>query len=253
MELEREADQSRVWIDSDRYQDLDWGYAITAHRGQGLTADATLISGDPSAWAQLLYTLATRQREEIRFYGVDRLQEVAPRAEVAHPAAATPGAEPTWSQGMRRAFQRWEPATTSLDFQRGDDPEVAGAPGVMQPAAAPCDGRIRGARSSRSRKHAQRSRTSRRRERPRAAPGRHRADPFVPRGPASKTSLEVQISRGGAEAPAGASTRRARRRTSRPRRQPALPRAARNSRGASVASPPAIRPNAWARHRRARW
>lgn len=78
MQLEREADQSRVWVDSPRCQDLDWGYAITAHRGQGLTADAALISGDPSAWAQLLYTLATRQREEIRFYGVDEPQMSGP-------------------------------------------------------------------------------------------------------------------------------------------------------------------------------
>jgi hypothetical protein len=125
MGLEREADQSRVWIDSERYQDLDWGYANTAHRGQGLTADATLISGDPTAWAQLLYTLATRQREEIRFYGVDELQAAPERTEVAHLAAQDPDApERTWSQGMRQAFQRWEPATTSLDFERGDDPEV---------------------------------------------------------------------------------------------------------------------------------
>ena len=127
MQLEREADQSRVWIDTERYQDLDWGYAITAHRGQGLTADATLISGDPSAWAQLLYTLATRQREEIRFYGVEQVTSQQPAQRVAHPAANDPVvAEPTWSQGMQQAFQRWEPATTSLDFQRGDDPEVAG-------------------------------------------------------------------------------------------------------------------------------
>jgi hypothetical protein len=126
MQLEHEADQTRVWVDSDRYQDLDWGYAITAHRGQGLTADATLISGDPSAWAQLLYTLATRQREEILFYGVEQPQEVGPRAEVAHPAAHDPAVpRPTWSQGMQHAFQRWEPATTSLDFQCGDGPEVS--------------------------------------------------------------------------------------------------------------------------------
>lgn len=89
MQLEREADQSRVWVDRHRCQDLDcgyaitcqdldWGYAITAHRGHGLTADAALISGDPSAWAQLLYTLATRQREQIRFYGVDEPQMSVP-------------------------------------------------------------------------------------------------------------------------------------------------------------------------------
>jgi ATP-dependent exoDNAse (exonuclease V) alpha subunit len=125
MQLERESDQSRDWVDSDRYRDLDWGYAITAHRGQGLTADAALISGDPSAWAQLLYTLATRQREEIRFYGVEQPEEPGPRAEVAHPAAHDPVVpEPSWSQGMERAFQRWKPATTSLDFQRGDDLEI---------------------------------------------------------------------------------------------------------------------------------
>lgn len=28
---------------------------------------------------------------------------------------------------MRQAFQRWETATTSLDFEQGDDPEVAGS------------------------------------------------------------------------------------------------------------------------------
>lgn len=142
IQLEREADHSRVWIDSDRYQDLDWGYAITAHRGQGLTADATLISGDPSAWAQLLYTLATRQREEIRFYGVNELREGLQRAEVAHPGAQDSGLlEPTWSQGMQQAFQRWEPATTSLDFQRGDDPEVIQGPrGDAASIAPPVEG-----------------------------------------------------------------------------------------------------------------
>lgn len=36
MQLEREADQSRVWIDSDRYRDLDWGYAITAPPRSGV-------------------------------------------------------------------------------------------------------------------------------------------------------------------------------------------------------------------------
>lgn len=106
MQLEREADQTRVWIDRGRYEALDWGYAITAHRGQGLTADAALISGDTSAWAQLLYTLATRQRGEIRFYAVEQTEEAGPRrgrtsccTRLLVPAA-------TWSQGMQHAFQR---------------------------------------------------------------------------------------------------------------------------------------------------
>lgn len=63
------------------------------------------------------------------------------RADVAHPGAQDSRVpQPTWSQGMQQAFQRWEPATTSLDFQRGDDPEVSrGARGDAASIGAPVE------------------------------------------------------------------------------------------------------------------
>ena len=48
--------------------DLDYGYAITAHRAQGATVDRTFVLGSEDLYREWGYTALSRHREEARFY-----------------------------------------------------------------------------------------------------------------------------------------------------------------------------------------
>ena len=77
----RSVDGGRIQLEDGRtlpanYHEFDHGYAITAHRGQGKTVDAVVLSGDGMKQEQF-YVAASRGREGITVItsDVDRLRE----------------------------------------------------------------------------------------------------------------------------------------------------------------------------------
>jgi hypothetical protein len=55
------------------YRSFDHGYAVTAHRSQGQTVDAVIVSGDRMS-KELFYVAATRGRESLTVITSDREQ-----------------------------------------------------------------------------------------------------------------------------------------------------------------------------------
>jgi ATP-dependent exoDNAse (exonuclease V) alpha subunit len=55
------------------YREFDYGYAVTAHRSQGKTVDAVIVSAD-SMRQELFYVGASRGRNEIAIVTSDRDQ-----------------------------------------------------------------------------------------------------------------------------------------------------------------------------------
>lgn len=77
----RSVDGGRIQLEDGRtlpanYHEFDHGYAITAHRSQGKTVDAVVLSGDGMKQEQF-YVAASRGRNEISIItsDVDRLRE----------------------------------------------------------------------------------------------------------------------------------------------------------------------------------
>jgi ATP-dependent exoDNAse (exonuclease V) alpha subunit len=77
----RGVDGGRIQLDDGRtlpanYREFDYGYAITAHRSQGKTVDAVVLSGDMMK-QELFYVAASRGRDGITVVtsNVDQLRE----------------------------------------------------------------------------------------------------------------------------------------------------------------------------------
>jgi hypothetical protein len=77
----RDVDGGRIHLEDGRtlpanYHEFDHGYAITAHRSQGKTVDAVILSADAMK-QELFYVAASRGREGITVItsDVDRLRE----------------------------------------------------------------------------------------------------------------------------------------------------------------------------------
>ncbi len=77
----RSVDGDRIQLEDGRmlpanYREFDHGYAITAHRSQGKTVDAVVLSGDTMKQEQF-YVAASRGRDEITIItsDVDHLRE----------------------------------------------------------------------------------------------------------------------------------------------------------------------------------
>jgi hypothetical protein len=74
----RSVDGGRIQLEDGRtlpanYREFDYGYAITAHRSQGKTVDAVVLSGDGMKQEQF-YVAASRGRNEIAIVTSDREQ-----------------------------------------------------------------------------------------------------------------------------------------------------------------------------------
>jgi ATP-dependent exoDNAse (exonuclease V) alpha subunit len=74
----RTVDAGRIQLEDGRtvpanYREFDHGYAITAHRSQGKTVDAVVLSGDVMKQEQF-YVAASRGRSEIAIVTSDREQ-----------------------------------------------------------------------------------------------------------------------------------------------------------------------------------
>ena len=125
----RTATGEEMTIDSSWYQSLDYGYAMTLHKAQGLTADQVLFAGSESAWAELTYTAITRQREGVTFYAVDRAPESDP-AGVHHAPLEQRLERPSWEDRYARGWVSWERKESTLDYEVGFD-------GKARPVTAP--------------------------------------------------------------------------------------------------------------------
>ena len=71
-------EQGRIHLEDGRmvpanYRQFDHGYAVTAHRSQGKTVDAVIVSGDRMS-QELFYVAATRGRESLTVFTSDKEQ-----------------------------------------------------------------------------------------------------------------------------------------------------------------------------------
>jgi ATP-dependent exoDNAse (exonuclease V) alpha subunit len=128
----RGVDGGRIQLEDGRtlpanYREFDHGYAITAHRSQGKTVDAVVLSGDTMKQEQF-YVAASRGRDGITIItsDVDRLREslgistARPSAtELAREQAQT---HPALEHGLaHQPVQNIEPPAPQHDFTHGHD------------------------------------------------------------------------------------------------------------------------------------
>ncbi len=64
----RQREISAAYLEADH---LDHGYALTAHKAQGMTVDRTFVLGSDDLCTEWGYTALSRHRDEARFYVVD--------------------------------------------------------------------------------------------------------------------------------------------------------------------------------------
>ena len=121
-------EQGRIRLEDGRtvpqnYRQFAHGYAVTAHRSQGKSVDAVLISGDAMP-KELFYVAASRGRESITVFTSDteRLRESVARSsartsalELERKAQAPTGEERDW--GLRQGDYRGLAAARSLARQ----------------------------------------------------------------------------------------------------------------------------------------
>ncbi len=102
-------DQGRIQLQDGRvlpeaYRHFNHGYAVTAHRSQGKSVDAVVISGDAMK-KELFYVAASRGRESVTVVTIDR--ELL-RESVARSGARQSASELARKVQWRRTFQRGE-------------------------------------------------------------------------------------------------------------------------------------------------
>ena len=59
-----------ITIDGKRYEHLEHGYALTAHKAQGITVDVALVVGSEAASREWAYSVLSRARQETRYFAV---------------------------------------------------------------------------------------------------------------------------------------------------------------------------------------
>jgi hypothetical protein len=101
--------QGRIQLQDGRvlpeaYRHFDYGYAVTAHRSQGKSVDAVVISGDAMK-KELFYVAASRGRESVTVVTSDRERL---RESVGRSGARQSASELARKVQGRRAFQRGE-------------------------------------------------------------------------------------------------------------------------------------------------
>ena len=102
-------DQGRIQLQDGRvlpeaYKHFDHGYAVTAHRSQGKSVDAVVISGDAMK-KELFYVAASRGRESVTVVTSDR---ESLRKSVSRSGARQSASELARKVQRHRAFQRGE-------------------------------------------------------------------------------------------------------------------------------------------------
>jgi len=106
----------RVTINSKTYENVDYGYALTVHKAQGMTADLALVVGSDAMDRELAYTGMSRGRVANRYYEVDH----APERDVLG-TGHWPKEEPTAAERIASAWGRSHQKDSTLDYAVGDD------------------------------------------------------------------------------------------------------------------------------------
>jgi ATP-dependent exoDNAse (exonuclease V) alpha subunit len=131
-------DQGRIELADGRtlpanYRTFDHGYAVTAHRSQGQTVDAVIVSGDRMS-KELFYVAATRGRESLTVITSDKEQlreaigisgertsatELASKAEQQmHPGPRLPELRLGYSLETAADFVLWRSASLTAEEQQ---------------------------------------------------------------------------------------------------------------------------------------
>jgi hypothetical protein len=109
----------RVTINSKTYDDVDYGYALTVHKAQGMTADVALVVGSDAMHRELAYTGMSRGRQANRYYEIDH----APDRDVLG-TGHWPKEEPSVAERVASAWGRSRQKDSTLDYQRCWDGRV---------------------------------------------------------------------------------------------------------------------------------
>jgi conjugative relaxase-like TrwC/TraI family protein len=147
-------DQGRIELEDGRilpanYRTFDHGYVVTAHRSQGQTVDAVIVSGDRMS-KELFYVAATRGRESLTVITSDKEQlreaigisgerssatELAQKAEQQRePGPRLPELRLGLSLDSAANFALWRSASLAAEEQRkpSQQIEIAIAPTLQQ-------------------------------------------------------------------------------------------------------------------------
>ncbi|HVA19202.1 MAG TPA: ATP-binding domain-containing protein, partial [Solirubrobacteraceae bacterium] len=105
------SDGRELVIDTQRYDAIDRGYALTVHKAQGMTADVALVMGSDGATREWAYTAMSRSTLATHYYEVAHPRE-HDRLSVHH------SREPELSADERilRAWSRSEQKDSALDY-----------------------------------------------------------------------------------------------------------------------------------------
>jgi hypothetical protein len=127
-------EQGRIELEDGRtlpahYQQFDYGYAVTAHRSQGKTVDAVIVSGDRMS-QELFYVAASRGRESLTVITSDKEQfqqsigisgertsatELARKAELEVRSHRLPDWSVENNLESARHWALWQSAATALE------------------------------------------------------------------------------------------------------------------------------------------
>jgi conjugative relaxase-like TrwC/TraI family protein len=116
----RRSDGRELTIDTDHYEAIDRGYALTVHKAQGMTADVALVVGSDGATREWAYTAMSRATVATHYFDVERPPE-HDRLDVHH------GQEPPRPVGERitRSWSRSVQNDSALDYpERYEKPET---------------------------------------------------------------------------------------------------------------------------------
>jgi conjugative relaxase-like TrwC/TraI family protein len=107
------------------YKHFDYGYAVTAHRSQGKSVDAVVISGDAMK-KELFYVAASRGRESVQVITSDK--------ELLRQSVARSGERQSASELVRKMGQD-QPQRKRLGLQRGGNRGASAAREMARQAA----------------------------------------------------------------------------------------------------------------------
>ena len=111
----RTPDDRAVLIDVHRYDALDHGYAMTAHKAQGHTADVCLVLARGDEGREWTYTAMSRGREQNRYYTV-AMPILNTRGKVRRQEKPKELAE-----RLTRSWSRTDGADSTLDYERHEE------------------------------------------------------------------------------------------------------------------------------------
>jgi conjugative relaxase-like TrwC/TraI family protein len=119
-----------VSIDVQRYHHLEHGYALTAHKAQGVTVDVALVVGSEAASREWAYSVMSRARSETRYFTV--AEPTRDLEGVRHSADS----QRTLAQQLLASWSPSEAKDSTLDYAPAR-PVAPGEAAVISPVKSP--------------------------------------------------------------------------------------------------------------------